>query len=165
MGFKFVSQSSEYTKTYIRVLCSLLYWPHPFPINPLFDPSSSIPQAGKASDDLLQLSNPFADMLSGTAAAPAPTAAAPAQPYTNGRMQRSVGLSLTLRMALLGFWTQTHASPHCTHPPTHPRTLTPCLSTSVVSCRTLTVESVRSYMDVAVCWDASRGSQVQSLLV
>lgn len=39
--------------------------------------------AGKASDDLLQLGNPFADMLSGTAAAPAPAAAAPAQPYTN----------------------------------------------------------------------------------
>lgn len=38
-------------------------------------------QAGKASDDLLQLGNPFADMLSGTAAAT--TAAAPAQPYTN----------------------------------------------------------------------------------
>ncbi|KAK8381673.1 hypothetical protein O3P69_018640 [Scylla paramamosain] len=38
-------------------------------------------QAGKASDDLLQLGNPFADMLSGTTAAT--TAAAPAQPYTN----------------------------------------------------------------------------------
>ncbi|XP_050708367.1 phosphatidylinositol-binding clathrin assembly protein LAP-like isoform X18 [Eriocheir sinensis] len=43
--------------------------------------------AGKASDDLLQLGNPFADMLSGTAAAPAPAAAAPAQPYTNGVSQ------------------------------------------------------------------------------
>lgn len=44
-------------------------------------------QAGKASDDLLQLAgNPFADMLSapGGQAAPAP-AAVPAQPYTNGR--------------------------------------------------------------------------------
>lgn len=41
--------------------------------------------AGKASDDLLQLGNPFADMLSGTAAAP--TTAAPAQPYTNGVSQ------------------------------------------------------------------------------
>ncbi|KAK8381663.1 hypothetical protein O3P69_018640 [Scylla paramamosain] len=42
-------------------------------------------QAGKASDDLLQLGNPFADMLSGTTAAT--TAAAPAQPYTNGVSQ------------------------------------------------------------------------------
>ncbi|KAK8381662.1 hypothetical protein O3P69_018640 [Scylla paramamosain] len=44
-------------------------------------------QAGKASDDLLQLGNPFADMLSGTTAAT--TAAAPAQPYTNGTVATS----------------------------------------------------------------------------